>query len=120
MSRRWRCVRKRCGAEGDDSVRGRVTIRARFAAAYSLLAVCSVGCVIGLGVGLRGRLPVPAKHVSVVHPSCSDVGCAHLGDHVTYRLDGQVTQVSSPQPGVVCVQVSARTHGGDYCGLSGG
>lgn len=86
--------------------------------AFSLLGVLAFACLIGTAVGLRGQLPAPPSKPHVAIPSCSRVGCVQLGDTVNYQLSGRVISVDDSQPGVRCVQVAAKTHGGNYCALT--
>lgn len=89
--------------------------RARFVTCYVLLGMCALGCVVGVAVGLRGQLPSPPRSQGRDSHTCVQVGCAQVGDQAEYRLHGRVTQVSEPQPGVRCVQVSSARSAGDLC-----
>lgn len=97
----------------------KISTRARFGGAWLLLAAC-VGCFVVLfAAGWKSGVhrPPPRAHIRESQ-GCAQPACAKLGDRVSYVLTGRVTQVSSPQAGVVCVQVGAADHGGDYCVLN--
>lgn len=89
-----------------------------FVAANVLLAVVAAALILAALVQAKDGLGRPHHIARPPKAACTTVGCANLGDHVTYTLSGTVTQVSSPQPGVVCVQVQAKTHAGDMCALA--
>lgn len=79
-----------------------------------IAALC--GFIVTVAVA-KHRVPSIHPPRSDAAPLCVSVSCAKLGDHVSYVLSGKVTQVSSPQPHVVCVQVASSSRGGDYCAI---
>jgi hypothetical protein len=84
----------------------------------ALVIAALVGFIFTVAVA-RHRIPnFKFSHGSAPQLACSTVGCAKLGDSVTYVLSGRVTSVSSPQAGVVCVQVQSQKSGGDFCALA--
>ncbi len=89
--------------------------RARFAAAYLLVGVAAFASVFAFGAQVRSGLGRPHHRHHANTQSCVSPTCVQLGDRVSYTLDGVVSQVSSPQSGVVCVQVQSREHAGDIC-----
>lgn len=94
-------------------------MRPQIIGGYVLLGLLSAAIVFATAAVVKqGPRHRSHTHVRVTH-GCVSVGCAQLGDKFSIVLDGQVTQVSSPQPGVTCVQVQSRTHAGDYCAASG-
>ncbi len=89
-----------------------------FYPAYALVFLSGFAGVVAFGAQLKSGIHRIHHRTHIREPQgCVSVKCAKIGDHVEYTVKGVVTQVSSPQPGVICVQVSARTSAGDRCEL---
>lgn len=93
-------------------------VRERFMVGWGMLAVAAVAAMTATIMVAKHRVPGLPKSTKPQATFCASVSCASLGDTVTYVLHGQVTQVQSPQAGVICVQVSSQKSGGDYCELA--
>lgn len=91
-----------------------VPVKVRFVALYGLLCLCGFAAVMAFFGLLKYGPHHHRSRVRVTHV-CVSPKCAKVGDHLSVVLDGTVSQVSEPQPGVVCVQVQARSHAGDFC-----
>lgn len=88
-------------------------MKARFAAAYVICVLLGFAAVVAFAGQLKTGVhhPRPKPH----RAGCVKVGCAQVGDTVTYELHGRVVSVSEPQPGVVCVQTGSSRQAGQIC-----
>lgn len=93
----------------------RLRSKASFVAGYALLSLLAFALIALFAVLLKH----PIRHQSHTHirvtQSCAKVACAAIGDTATYTVHGRVTDVSEPQPGVVCAQLQSSRQAAQVC-----